>query len=402
MSARDPIAVPDPRTFPAAASAPPDDGSVYGWAEACLAADTGQRADAARGELRAGLDRRLHGAGGALAALFAGSPSVAVTRLLWRTLDAAWRDATLGAGGDGLALTLFAIPLVVVVGAEDTTTEGTLPGVLRDPAALAAMLEAHGCLAGNRTVTLAPVLASADAIDLARLPRLLDWQRLSDMPGHGASVPEHDLAPAPLAFHARAERVHLRFLVGTALAGPGVDLLEPAIVGKWGSAFTQEIARQLGDPRVAVLALPRALQNPLRALRQGRSAQREVSAQLFVSNAIRGLRTRAGEPVAVLSAHRAADAPGGGELRLSLSSPFEPRDAEGFRCPLFALDRVADVTTMLVDLLADCRVTDVRMLRGVHPDRLPGAAMPLLFKPDTIPRDAAVAQPASSGEGTLL
>jgi hypothetical protein len=75
----------------------------------------------------------------------------------------------------------------------------------------------------------------------------------------------------------------------------------------------------------------------------------------------------------------------GGELRLSLSSPLEPRDAEGFRCPLFALDRVADVATMLLDLLRDCRVTDVRLLRAVYPDRAPGTGLPLLFKPDTIP-----------------
>lgn len=399
MPAQGQIAIPDPRTFPATASAPPDDATLYALAEACLAADTGQTADAAHRELRAGLDRRLRGAGEALAVLFAGSPSVAVTRLLWRTLDAAWRGATLGAGG-GLALTLFALPLVVVVGTEDATAEGTLPGVLRDCAALAAILEAHGCLAGNRSVTLAPVLVSADAIDFARLPRLLAWQRLRDAPESSAPAPERDLAPAPLAFHARTERVHLRFLVGTALAAPGVDLLEPAIVGKWGSAFTREIGRQLGGPRTAVLVLPRAPQNPLRALREGRCAQREVSAQLFASNAIRSLRTRAGDPAAVLSAHRAADAPGGGELRLSLSSPFEPREAEGFRCPLFAFDRVADVTTMLVDLLTDCRVTDVRMLRGIHPDRLPGTAMPLLFKPDTIPRGAADAEPASGGEAT--
>jgi hypothetical protein len=30
-------------------------------------------------------------------------------------------------------------------------------------------------------------------------------------------------------------------------------------------------------------------------------------------------------------------------------------------------------------------VTDVRVLRGVYPDRVPGTRLPLLFKPDTIP-----------------
>ena len=126
------------------------------------------------------------------------------------------------------------------------------------------------------------------------------------------------------------------------------------------------------------------------AVKAGRAAQREVSAQLFASNAIRKLRASVGEPSAVISAHRAAGAPGGGELRLSLSSPFEPRDAEGFRCPLYASDRVGDVLAMLQGLLADCRVSDVRVVAGIHADRVEGTGLPLLFKPDSLPGGAAL------------
>src|SRR5262249_12792808 len=88
-----------------------------------------------------------------------------------------------------------------------------------------------------------------------------------------------------------------------------------------------------------------------------------------------------GEPVGVISAHRCDRAPSGGELRLSLSNPLDPRQAEGFRCPLFSTDRAGDVATMLVDLLRDCRVADVRIFPGVHPDRDPKTDMILLFKP---------------------
>ena len=133
-----------------------------------------------------------------------------------------------------------------------------------------------------------------------------------------------------------------------------------------------------------MLALPSAPARPLPAVAHGRSAQREVSAQLFASNAIRKFRGAVGEPTAILSAHRSPDAPGGGELRLSLSSPFDPRAAEGFRCPLYPLDRTVDVASMLVDLLRDCRVTDIRVLPGVHADRAAQTGMPLLFKPDMI------------------
>jgi hypothetical protein len=87
----------------------------------------------------------------------------------------------------------------------------------------------------------------------------------------------------------------------------------------------------------------------------------------------------------VISAHRCAASPGGGELRLSLSSPFDARQAEGFRCPLFPPDRATDVATMLLDLLHDCRVTDVRVIAGVHADRHPGTGLPLLFRADATP-----------------
>jgi hypothetical protein len=167
-------------------------------------------------------------------------------------------------------------------------------------------------------------------------------------------------------------------------------LLADTEVGAWGVPVAKALSRELAVGGASVLALPRAPQRPLPAVRTGRAAQREVGAQIFASNAIRKMRASVGEPSAVISAHRAPDAPGGGELRLSLSSPFAPRDAEGFRCPLYSLDRVGDVATMLGDLMADCRVTDVRVAAGVHPDRDPATGLTLLFKPDTLPGGAAI------------
>ena len=66
-------------------------------------------------------------------------------------------------------------------------------------------------------------------------------------------------------------------------------------------------------------------------------------------------------------------------------SPFDPRDAQGFRCPVYPWERVVDVSTMLVELLHDCRVTDIRAVAGVHADRDALTGGPLLFKPETIP-----------------
>jgi hypothetical protein len=128
----------------------------------------------------------------------------------------------------------------------------------------------------------------------------------------------------------------------------------------------------------------------LLALQHGRAAQREVGAQLFASNAIRRFRARVGEPSAVISAHRCASAFGGGELRLSLSSPFDMQQAEGFRCPLFPPDRAADVATMLLELLHDCRVSDVRVIGSAQPDKDAGTGLPLLFRADAVPEGEKV------------
>jgi hypothetical protein len=322
--------------------------------------------------------------------LIAASPSVAIARHLWRRLIEAWREASRPGPEQSVAATLFALPLVIVAAANAgdgvDVVGAEIAGVLAETEKLAEVMRAGGALAGNQTFVLSNALASADTIDLARLPDLLAWQSL----GVGGSAVEHDVPPAAVATHAGQEGVHLRFVIGTALAAPGRDLLVDPDVARWGLSLARELARQLAAPGLSVLALPGAPQTPLGALQHGRAAQREVGAQLFASNALRRLRGAIGEPSAIVSAHRCPAAPGGGELRLSLSSPFDPRQAEGFRCPLFPTDQVVDVAGLLVDLLRDCRVGDVRVLGGVYADRDPNTGLTLLFKPDATPEGESI------------
>ena len=370
----------DPRVFPEDVDA--THAPLIELAEASLAAQTAIRAEEIGRALTTALVDRLHsGEALLLAEVIAAAPSAAIARALWRCLIEAWGLAS-DDGVGGVAASLFALPVVIVAGREPgdepAETVAAIPGVLADTTRLAAILREHRALAGNETFGLAAALAASDAIDVPRLPDLLAWQRLAA----DAGTVERDLPPTPIALQSGQQSVHLRFLLGTALAAPGVDLLSGSDTAAWAMPLARELARQLALPHVSVLALPRAPQRPPAALQQGRNAQREVGAQLFASNAIRKLRSAVGEPSAVISAHRCAAAPGGGELRLSLSSPFDPRQAEGFRCPLFATDRAGDVASMLLDLLRDCRVTDVRVLAGVHPDRDSQTGMMLLFKPD--------------------
>ena len=376
----------DPRLFPDSRNASPSDARLYQLATKSLTADSRPGADAADREIREILASRLAFDGAALAALFAGAPSVALTRHLWRELDAVWQSGTEAA--TGLAITMFALPIVIVSGVERASADVVHPGILREPETLAAILREHGALGGNETFALASALVAAEAIDFPHLPEIFAWQQLPE--SKIGDFSPRVLVPSPLTLPAGGERVHLRFLVGSALARPGRDVVSATAVGPWGVPFVQALSRELATAESSVLALARVPQRPLQAVRAGRVAQREVGVQIFASNAIRKLRASVGEPTAVISAHRAADAPGGGELRLSLSSPFAPRDAEGFRCPLYPLDRVGDVASMLVDLMADCRVTDVRVVAGIHADRDPSTGLPLLFKPDTLPDPAAV------------
>lgn len=353
---------------------------LHDLARESLAAPTGAHAlacDTRLAEELAALVRS--GDGERLAGAVTGAPSAEVYRHLWRLLARGERDGTALSPSP---VRLFALPIVVVA-ALDAADGGPreLPGTLSNAGALAALLVEHGALTGNRTLALAPVLVDVHALDIARLPALLATATLDAADGRARSP---DLAPAAVVVTSAAEAVHLRFLVGTALAAPDADLFGKGDVGRWGMPFAQALSAMLAVPGTSVLAMARAPLPLLEAQWQGRVAQREVAAQLFASNALRDLRARVGEPAAVISVHRGPDGEGPpdvpAEVRLSLSSPFEPRDAQGLRSPLWPLDRPDDVVAMLATLLSDCRVSRVEVRPGVHPDRDPVTGGPLLFK----------------------
>ena len=365
----------DPRVWPPAAAAEPYARALHQCAEKSLAAATLPEAERHSGpiadSLRALIEKQD---GAALAKLFESAPSAAIYRHLWRELiraEAANDD-------DAMAMTVFAFPLTIVTGLErDDGIAATLSCVLSNVAEITALLREHGALLGNQTFALADTLIAADAIDVRNLPSIYAWREPRDRSG---AITPRDLSAAPIIVDDPDARVHLRFLVGAAVAARGVDLVADNGVGKWAMPLTRVLGQALTPQDATVLILPHAPKRLCVALQRGRAAQREVSAQLFASGAIRKMRASVGEPVAVVSAHHAFDAPAGGELRLSLSSVFDPAQAEGFRCPLYREDQTSEVLNMLLDLLKDCRVSDVRVLPGVYPDCDPGTGLRLLFK----------------------
>ena len=363
----------DPRAWPGANAA------IAPWADAQRAVDAATRAgtDALDIRLRDWLAAAIAaGDGDRLVRALAGAPSAAVARHLRRLLADVERAPQ---ASNPLHTTLFAIPVIVVAGLDAGAAPVTLAAVLPDVAALAATLRDARAFGGCETFALSSSLVSVDRLDMEALPALLARRALAadaGDPTRGAL----DLPPAPIAVDAGVERVHLRFIPGALLTPPGIDPLAESTIGQWGRPLAAAIGKALAAPGVTRLALPRPAQRLVTAVQSGRTAQREVSAQIFASNAIRRMRASYGEPTAIISAHRAADAPGGGELRLSLSSPFAAKAAEGFRCPLYPYETVQEVAAMLDALLRDCRVSAPRFIAGIHDDIDPLTGGPLFFK----------------------
>ena len=362
--------LPDPRAFPIYDDAQPK--PLIDLALASLAAELGVIQEKRDTELRERLAALLFSADvSEIAQALAHAPSHAVLRHITRALASAHVEAGRARGDATLPSTVFAIPVVIVAANSGPVN---VPGALPNVDEITALLKAGSALRGNENFVLSNALAPASAFALEKLPASLGWWSAAT----GAPIA---IEKASLPVPANQESVFLRFLIGTALAGPSVDLLTANDTGKWGMPFTQAMAKHLGGGTLSLLAMPRPPRSPLAALMQGRAAQRDVSLQLFATNAIRKFRASVGEPEAVISAHRTAD---GGEVRLSLSNAFDEKGAEGFRAELHATDRAQDVAVLMSDLLRECNVASVTVLAEVFPDIDPESKLPMLFRADAL------------------
>ena len=358
-----PFELPDPRRWPTAAAAPAAAQAIYARVIERLAltgVEAGERIDASIDEALGAHVRAGDGAG--LTGLLAGAPAADVYRHLWRRLGVT-EAAVLTQRN--LSIVLFALPLVIVA-ARDAEGEPALLPATVDAPAISAALRDNGLVAGDAHVAVSATLAGSESLDAAALPGLCVQARaLLD----GLSTHALELPAAPILVDAAHEAAHLRFIVGYALCAPHADPLRAVAQKANALVLSRRLSSALATPRTTVLALPGMPSRLVPALAAGRSAQRQVALELFAGNALRALRARYGEPTAVISAHEAPDARGGGEIRLGLSSPFSPRDAEGFRYPVEPYERIPDAVHAITTLLADCRVLDVRAMPGIQPDR---------------------------------
>jgi hypothetical protein len=365
--------IPDPRVYPSYDAALPN--PLIDLALESLAAEVGVIQEKRDTALRTRIaDALIANDTIEIADALARAPSLAVERHVMRSLALAHVEAGQRAGDADLPTTVFALPLVIVAA---NSAPILIPGALPNIDEFVALMKSGAALRGNQSFGLSNALASSNAFLIEKLPSTLSWWK---PPGETNNAPIA-IEKSSMQLPANQESVFLRFLVGSAFAAPGVDLLTEKDTGKWGMPFTQTFAKQLGGGTLSLLAMPRPPRSPLAALFQGRAAQREVSLQLFATNAIRKFRSSVGDPEAVISAHVTQR---GGEIRLSLSNPFDEKGAEGFRAELFATDRAQDIAVQMQDLLRECNVQSVTTLADVFPDNDPATNMPFFFRADAL------------------
>lgn len=338
MSSSPAVNLPDPRQFGAGGHAAlnmPAPARRARWRELCETGKDGEIAAALRAA--------------------ASQPEYAA---LWSELcDVAHRANT----ADELLVTrIFALPLIIVTGSRKRLQ---LSGALPDIAAVTELFLQKGVLGKTQNFGMGNALCALETIESVTPAEVYAWTGAG-----GAS--RRELPPSPLLAEEPGEAVHLRFLVGAGIA-PAHEppLTETASnIGAWGMALTRLLAGQLAQAGVEVLPMARPPCDLLRAAHAGRTAQLETACNLFAGNAVRRFRTASGDPVAIISAHD------NGELRLTLSQPFDEQLVEGFRWPLHPLDDVASIAVAMNGLLTECRVGRIEFAPRVLPDCKNGSA----------------------------
>lgn len=255
--------------------------------------------------------------------------------------------------GDELVARVFALPLIIVTGSRKRFQ---LVDALPDIAAVTDLFLQKGVLGKTRNFGLGNALCSLETLEAVRPAEVFAWTRT-------AGAARRELPPSPVMMDEPGEHVHLRFLTGAGIAPANEPpLTETASnIGAWGMALTQLLTKQLAQAGAEVLPMARPPADLLRAAHAGRTAQLETACNLFASNAVRRFRTASGDPVAILSTHD------NGELRLTLSQPFDDSMLEGFSWPLHPLDDLYAVIALMTDLLAACRVNRIECAPRVLP-----------------------------------
>jgi len=341
---------PDPRCF----AAPTGDPFV----EAALAAPAAPAAVQSGGTdgslvrlARDYADALDAGKEAALRAALDAAPSPAV----WRTM-AAGVDRAIATDAAAVGARLFAIPVAVVAAGAGG---GRIGAALSDAQRLREVLRENRALGPLTNFGLSNALCAPAAL------AALSWQKARafalaadqvDLDGGWT-----DLPPEDLVLNGADEQVHLRFLMGAAVAPSGAPtFLETAsAIATWGVPFTRELSAQLQTDGASVVAIPRPPATLLAAQAAGASAAEGLALQAFVSRELRQFRSQVGEPEVSLAALSE------GALGLRFAWPFIENRVFVHMRRLHPAEEWDEVLREVVQLLEECRIEDLRV--EAHP-----------------------------------
>lgn len=343
---------PDPRCFAAPNGDPFVEGALALPAPAS-AAHAGLAGERLAGLVRRYADALDAGEEAALRAALARAPSPGV----WRTMAAAL-DRAMDPAPGVVAARLFAIPIAIVVGGRAGTH---LCAALPDVQRLCAVLRENRALGPVMNFALSNAMCGPEALDALSWGKVRAFALAShaSLEGGWSELPPEDLDVA-----GGEERVHLRFLMGAAVApADAPTFLETAsAIATWGLPFTRELSAQLQSDGASVAAIPRPPASLLAAQAAGCVAAEELGMQAFVSRELRRFRSEIGEPEVGIAALTE------GSLALRFASPFiENRVCVHVR-RLHPSEEWHDVLREVLQLLEECRIHDLRV--GPHPVEL--------------------------------
>lgn len=344
-------ALPDPRPARTLAPEHPLAASLDAWARA---PSTGARVEAQARLCHQIRRLLLRGDDESIRAALAGVAPGVQAAALTAALDAAVNGSD-GESDPAVLARVFVLPILFVTGGK---TPARVEGAIPDIAAVNTLLQEAGALGAIENFGLGNALGSLEAAAAVRPHDLLDVVRSLD--GAKASAL---LAPAPIEVVSADEQVHLRFLAGASITPADLPtFLERAgQVGRWGMALSQLLARQLGEPGLSLLPLPRAPQPWFAGLEAGRLACEEIAFNLFATGAIRRIRSETGDPSAEIAATD------DGHVRIDLVSPLDPLQRHGHVWQLGFADDLAQVELAIRDLLRDCRLEKVAVHEEIRP-----------------------------------
>lgn len=269
---------------------------------------------------------------------------------LWRALCEAIEKPSVD---DAVAPRVFTIPWVIVAGG---SAPARVACVLPDVEALAGVLQEHGVFGGSRALGLSNALCAIEALESLKPSEAL----------HGWGNPGvRDMVPAPIAVLRGVEEVHVRFLLGAAIAPAHAPAINEtgSNIGAWGTSALKVMAAQLATPNVQLLPMPRPPAGLYSAAYSGRRAGIEAAFNLFMSNLVRRFRMSTGDPSVTLSSHT------GGVVRIVLWTPFDDAMVEGFSWPLHPADDLQEIERTILSLIAECNLRGPTVYPATLPDR---------------------------------